>query len=123
MTIAEAIGIIDTLRPNQYTDEDKVRWLSVLDGKAYIEVIKTHEGAENVSYEAYAVQDMDKEMLIPAPYDHEVYINWLMAQIDQANAEIGKYNQSITLYNAAFLQWQQYYNRTHMPLGIGRFRW
>lgn len=123
MKIAEAIDLIDALRPNQYSDEDKVRWLSVLDGKAYIEVILTHEGADEVSYEAYTTEDMDRELLIPAPYAHEVYINWLMAQIDQANAEIGKYNQSITLYNAAFLQWQQYYNRRHMPLSGGRFRW
>lgn len=123
MKIAEAIDLIDALRPNQYSDEDKVRWLSVLDGKAYIEVILTHEGADEVSYEAYTTEDMDKELLIPAPHDHEIYVNWLMAQIDQANAEIGKYNQSITLYNAAFLQWQQYYNRRHMPLGGGRFRW
>lgn len=123
MKIGEAIKIIDDLRPNQYTDEDKVRWLSVLDGKTYIEVIKTHEGGEDVEWEAYTPVDMDAELIIPAPYDYEVYINWLMAQIDMANAEVGKYNQSITLYNTAFMQWQQFYNRTHMPLGLPRFRW
>ena len=89
MFIKDAIGIIDTLRPNQYADEDKVRWLSVLDGKAVAEVIETHEGGEDVQWEAYTIADYEKELLIPAPYDYEVYINWLMAQIDMANAEVG----------------------------------
>lgn len=123
MFIKDAIGIIDTLRPNQYTDEDKVRWLSVLDGKAVAEVIETHEGGENVKWEAYTIADYEKELLMPAPYDYEVYINWLMAQIDMANAEVGKYNQSISLFNNAYLQWQQFYNRKHMPKGHPRFRW
>lgn len=123
MLIKDAIDIIDSLRPNQYTDEDKVRWLSVLDGKAVAEVIETHERTEPIEWEAYTMADMDAELLIPAPYDYDVYINWLMAQIDMANAEVGKYNQSISLYNNAYLQWQQYYNRHHMPIGYTRFRW
>ena len=32
------------------------------------------------------------------------------------NGETGKYNQSITLYNNAFLTFQNWYNRTHIPL-------
>ena len=38
------------------------------------------------------------------------------AQIDYANGEYGKYNNSITLYNTAFDAYAKYYNRTHKPI-------
>jgi hypothetical protein len=41
----------------------------------------------------------------------------LEAQIDYANNEYDKYNNSITVYNATYANFERYYNRTHMPLG------
>ena len=46
MTIIEAINRIDTLKPNTYSQETKVYWLSKLDGIIFDKIIKTHEGAE-----------------------------------------------------------------------------
>ena len=117
MTIIEAINKIDSLKPNNYAPEDKIAWLSTLDGNIKTEIIDTHEGAESVEFNGYDVDtSLETVLLVPAPYD-DIYIKWLEAQIDYANGEIGKYGNSMTMYNTAYSAFKRHYNRTHMPIG------
>ena len=117
MTIIEAINRIDGLKPNTYGQEAKIYWLSNLDGIVFEKIIKTHEGAEITAFEGYTAETpMDTELIIPAPYE-DIYIKWLEAQIDYANGEYGKYQNSMTMYNSAYTVYERYYNRTHMPKG------
>ena len=44
MTIIGAITRVDTVKPNTYSQMDKVKWLSELDGIIKAEIIDTHEG-------------------------------------------------------------------------------
>lgn len=123
MTIKEAIDLVDKLKPNQYDFTLKAKWLGKLDGMLFREVFLTHEGCEMESFEGYDDAPADKELLVPYPYDEDVYNYFLQAQIDKENGETGKYNQSITLYNTACLNFQSWYTRTHKPLSVGsRFR-
>ena len=115
MTIIEAIAIIDAVKPNGYSQEEKIRWLSKLDGKIKEEIIDTHEGGENKPFSVYnANTDLDTQLLVDEPYT-DIYRYWLEAQIDYANAEYGKYNNSITTYNAVYANYQRAYNRKNMP--------
>lgn len=41
MTIMEAIGQADALKPNQYTTEQKVAWLNELDTTIYFDVVRS----------------------------------------------------------------------------------
>jgi hypothetical protein len=117
MTIIEAINQIDALKPNTYSQEDKIKWLSTLDGIVKREIIDTHEGAENVVFEGYTEETpLDTVLLVPAPYD-DIYIKWLEVQIDYANKEYGKYANSMIMYNNAYGEFANYYNRNHMPKG------
>lgn len=119
MTIAEAISLVDKLKPNQYTEIMKKNWLSKLDGLVFKEVFQTHEENPIEVFEGYENAGMETELLIPYPYDEDVYNYFLQASIDKENGETGKYNQSITLYNNAFLTFQNWYNRTHQPISSG----
>lgn len=117
MTIIEAINRIDMLKPNTYSQQEKVKWLSSIDGIIKKEIIDTHEGAEAVSYAGYDDNtSLTTELLVPAPYD-DVYLRWLETQIDYANGEYARYNNDVEAYNDAYSAFQRYYNRTHMPLG------
>lgn len=117
MTIIEAINRIDALKPNNYSQEDKVAWLSQIDGGIKKEIIDTHEGGEAITFNGYnEATPMDTELLIPSPYD-DVYIKWLEAQIDYANSEYGRYNNSMVAYNSALTSFERFYNRNHMPKG------
>ena len=117
MTIIEAINRIDILKPNTYTPEIKIYWLSRLDGIVFEKIIKTHEGAEGKEFNGYNEETaLDTVLLIPAPHD-DIYLKWLEAQIDYANGEYDKYNNTIVAYNDAYTEFERYYNRTYMPKG------
>ena len=117
MTIMDALHRIDTIKPNSYNQTEKVQWLSTLDGTIKAELIDTHEGAEDVVFNGYTEDtDLLTALLVPAPYD-ELYIFWLESKIDYWNGEIGKYNNSISMFNEAYSSYAKYYNRTHMPKG------
>lgn len=116
MTLMGAINHIDAVKPNGYSQVEKIRWLSTLDGIVKREIVDTHEGGESVTFKGYDETTVPTtELLVPHPYD-DVYIRWLEAQIDYANGEYGKYNNSITMYNTAFSAYEKYYNRTNKPI-------
>ena len=115
MTIIEAIAIIDSVKPNGYSQSDKIRWLSKLDGKVKEEIIDAHEGGENKPFSGYNDNtDLETKLLIDETYT-DIYRYWLEAQIDYANAEYGKYNNSITTYNAVYDSYAKAYHRKNMP--------
>ena len=115
MKIIEAIQKVDALKPNNYSQEDKIGWLSTLDGIIKTEIIDTHEGGSDIVFNGYDISSLETELLIPAPYD-DIYIKWLEAQVDYHNGEIGKYSNSMTMYNSAYSAFERHYNRHHMPI-------
>jgi hypothetical protein len=117
MTIMEAIHRIDSVKPNRYSQQEKIQWLSILDGTVKAEIIDTHEGAGASDFKGYTEKtDLNTPLLVPAPYD-DIYLFGLESQIDYWNGEIKKYNNSIAMYNNAYSEFAKYYNRTHLPLG------
>lgn len=117
MNIREIISVVDRLKPNNYTDEDKKLWLSILDSRVFSEILGTHQGAEIDSFEGYNADTEDTtELLIPFPYAEEIYRYWLESQIDYANQEINKFNNDTALFNLKWSDYANFYNRTHLPL-------
>ena len=117
MKIIEAISKVDDLKHNTYSQKDKIGWLSRLDSMAKRLIIDTHEGWEAIRFTGYHEDtDLDTEMLLPEPFD-DAYLRYLEAQIDYANGEYDKYNNSIDAFNALWSAYKNHYNRTHMPLG------
>ena len=117
MKIVEAISRIDGLKHNTYTQGEKIAWLSRLDSMVKRLIIDTHEGGEDVIFTGYDENtDINTELLVPEPFD-EMYLRWLEAQMDYANGEYDKYNNSILMYQTAYDGYANYYNRNHMPKG------
>lgn len=117
MTIKECIDIVDGVKPNQYSIEDKVRWLSFIDRIIINDVIKTHEGYKN-EYEEFAGYSADKvgtKLLVDAPYD-ELYVAYLKMRIDEENGETARYNNSSTMFNSYMEEFKKHYNKHHRPL-------
>lgn len=113
MTVFEAITRLNTLKPSQYDEDTLVSWLSELEGLIYNEIIKWHESGEEflpIDPEA----DMDRELLAAEPYD-DVYLKYLMAQVDFHNGEFTRYNNSMIMYNTALSAFADWYNRNNMP--------
>ena len=119
MTIAEVISKVDALKPNTYTPEDKIDWLSTLDARVKSQIIDTHEGCEHIFFYGYDEHDEDTELLVHAPYD-EMYLRWLEAMIDYHNSDDDRYNNAIILFNNAYEGYKKHYTRTHMPISKGK---
>lgn len=118
MKIIEAINRADQLKPNTYTQEEKVRWLSSLDTLIFNNIISNHKDAEVEEFSGYDENtDIEEtELLAPAPYD-EMYIHWINSKIDLHNGEYTKYNNDVAVYNDYMNNFSNFYNRGHMPKG------
>lgn len=124
MKIIEAINAIDALKPNAFTQAEKIRWLSVLDGCLYQEIVLPHEGAQAQPFSGYdEVTPPETELLAQEPFGRELYLKYLEAQIDYYNGETARYNNSMTMYQAAYTVFARWYNRTHPPLSQKRKFW
>ena len=144
MTAGTIIAQVDALRPNQYTTAEKLRWLQRLDAQVKLLLHDTHGGARAVGgagpygeetdistvggdalgapADASADYTADSELLVPAPWDEELYTAWLFSRIDLMNAEIEKYDQSAALFGAAWRQYADFLNRCRRPLGERRWK-
>lgn len=117
MKIIEAIARLDELKPNGFSIAQKLAWLSALDGMVKEEIIDRHEGGSDAPFVPYTEEDKERELVIGAPYD-EVYLRYMEAQIDYANGEYERFNNSNAMYAAACSAFERAYNRSHRPLGV-----
>ena len=98
-----------------------ITWLDRLDGQIFNEIILTHVHEEGAAYSP--LSSTEDELLVPFPYD-EIYNYWLQAKMALENSESAKYLMNMELFNAAYLNFSHYYNRTHRPIGaINRLRY
>ena len=117
MTISEAINKIDSLKPNGYSQTDKISWLSLADGMIKNNIIDTHEGGEDITFNGYNDDTpLDTELIVKAPYD-ELYISFLASKMDFFNGEFVRYNNNIVRFNDTMTAYGNHHNRTHMPKG------
>jgi hypothetical protein len=106
-----------------------IKWISNLEERIIHEVIETHElhegeqpGREDPDgkpseFHAYSEEDKDVELLVPDPYS-ELYVYYIFSMIDFHNGETDRYSNSMIMYNNAYSNWFNHYNRTHMPKGV-----
>lgn len=108
MTPNKVIETVDGIRPNSYTEEQKLGWISDLDGMVKRLVIQEDE-VKPYSYP----EDMDTELLIPAPWE-SLYSLYLESMIDFYNREYENYNNSAVMFETRFTEYKKAYIREHM---------
>lgn len=120
MTILEAIHLVDELKPNVYSQEVKLGWLSKLEGMVDRNILATHVQSDRQPFPGFTLDtDLNTLLLVPAPYD-TVYLRWMEAQIDLASGEYDKYNASITVFSDEYQTFENDYNRNHTPVQGGK---
>lgn len=117
MTIQEALDLADQMKPNMMARPVKLRFLSELEGMIHGELLMQHwhrrDEEERPVYDTET--DPGTELLAPAPYDM-VYVYWLESRIDEQNQEMDKYNNDRMLFENAYQQLSDWWNRTKMPV-------
>ena len=122
MTIIQAIGQVDGLRPNTYSTKQKILWLSQAEAMVKTLVIDAHEEGDGIPFRGFSEQtDPETELYMKLPFD-VAYLYWLEAQIHYANEETILYNNAMSMFHAAFAEYKADYKRTHRAKPRGRFR-
>lgn len=145
MTIQQALDRIDAIKPNMVMQEVKIQWLSEIDAVIQEEIINQHydngkpphhhihwpgnpldqhihhhHDHEGKKLEPYCTDgDMTQQLIVPFPYD-KLYQHYLAMQLDIVNAEVEKYNNDSQLFNAAYMEFSDWYTRNHMPVQKNR---
>lgn len=117
MNIQEALDLADQLKPNMMARQVKIAFLQELDQKIYKEILLKHEHEEEqeVLPEYDTDTDGGTELLVPDPYGM-VYVYWLTQKIDLLNQETDKYNNDRALFENAYNEMHDWWNRTYMPI-------
>ena len=122
MTIQEAIAGASAQTKHQFHTDTMVRWLSHLDGMIKTELLDMYEGGADIAFTPYNPEtDMEKELLVPFPYD-EAYVHYLIRQINFALEENNRANNEAELFADTFYAYRRFYARTHMPVQHGGFK-
>lgn len=111
MKLGKAIEMFRLLCPNPRTDAELVGWIAELDGMVIRDIFEAREGNPAVGWEPYTGEDMDRLLLIPAPYD-SVYMDWLKSKVDYWQEESG-YSNSYKAFNNSYMSFGDYWRRTH----------
>jgi hypothetical protein len=95
MTIAQIITSIDGIKPNEFSADQKVLWISTLEGRIQTEIWLRGPDEELLSYSGYTASQNIVPM-VQAPYD-DIYVQFLAAMIDYYRGEYGKYQNTMKL--------------------------
>lgn len=118
MTINEAIKAADDLRKgNLFSTAQKYRWINLCESAIQTEILLMKELTA-----VYVPGDDEEETLLaPQPYD-ELYVQWLCAKIDEAQAQYEIYSNTISQYNRTireFAKWViKHYDPKHHDVGV-----
>lgn len=99
MTLQKLLTKINDEKPNAFGNERLISFVNEIEGTVAEQLHKNP-----VSYTA---DDMDKELLAPAPYD-TLYVSWVKSQIDYAHEEYASYQLNQEQFSAdmeEFIDW------------------
>ncbi len=113
MTLREAIEFVDDIKPNSFSLETKIKWVSVLEGRMALEIFLM--APVEVGAFDYTEKCLDHELLVYPPFD-DVYTAWLCACIDRANGEDNKYQNSMAIYNAKYSDFLRWFCQRYDPV-------
>jgi hypothetical protein len=121
VTIGELISYFDEQVPNEHTQEAKIRWLNEIETQIYRDIILTHEGADDYSFDGYDNStDPETQLIVDAEYS-EMYRYWLEKSVHYADREIEAYNNALAMYQAYYDSFLAAYNRRHRSNKTGTF--
>ena len=114
MKVREILTEIDQTRPNAYTDAEKIRWLNIIEGRVYTDIMSKADDGLNWTFIPFEEGQEERELVVPAPFT-ELYSFFLMSRIDFYNGDSARYNDTMVLLNNAWDEFAAYYRENNKP--------
>lgn len=107
MKVQTIIDRLDRVKPNAYTDEDKLAWLNEVEGKVQTEIHLISIA------DVKQLDSLDDELTVPFPYD-VLYDFFMQAMVDFYNGEYDRYANTYEMFNE---KWGDYaaWHSIHYP--------
>ena len=102
MTSKQVLARVKALKPTPFDDETLLYWLGEVEGLILVQVLLMQPTSVQPLEAA-----TDDQLTAPYPFD-KLYLQYLMAQIDYANGEYRKYDNSMALFNAYLGEYQRW---------------
>ena len=117
MTIQEAIDRVDEMKENMMSIGLKIKNLTTIEQMIHSEVVMMHEHTAEQEARPVYTEETDRQtvLIVPDPYS-DVYVSWLMCEIDRQNQEDGRYNADRMQFEANWRNMRDWWRREHMPL-------
>lgn len=115
MTIKEIIETADAMKPNAFTNDQKVGWLNKVEASIQTEIWLL-PAADTVTYTWTA--DQGKTPRAPAPWD-DMYLHFIIAMIDYSAGEYDKYSNTMQMYNSVYGAYLRWFVSTYDPAQVG----
>ena len=108
MTLSEIIEGFDKERKNELPLDIKLGWISQLDYKISSEILSDRQSEAFRGYNGTTPLGT----VVKAPVEYgEIYVCYLNMKLDYMNGEIGRYNNSVMLFNRMFKEMHDFINR------------
>ncbi len=116
MTVQQALSYLDDVKPNAFSQAVKLNWLSEIEGKIALEIHL--EEPETLDYLPYTSADLTEDLRVGVPYTG-IYTWYLQAQVDLANGEYDKAQNTMALFNNAWSEYLRWYCQRYDPVQEG----
>lgn len=113
MNVRELLAHIDQIRPNAYTDKEKIDMLNTIEGRVYTDIFQKAEGFEG-EFVPFKEGQEERELAVPVPFT-DLYTFFLMSRIDFLNGDSGRYNDTMVLLQNAWDEYAAYYRENNKP--------
>lgn len=122
MTLQKVIDRITEIRDEKKcTTAFIVEKINEIEWKIKREIIDVHEGSERFPFDGYDSKEFNVKLIAPEPYS-ELYIKWVIYQIDVSNNSMIDSANSLALFNKDYYAFSGWYTRNHMPVHRGNMK-
>ena len=115
MTLAEIIAYVDQIRPNAFDKDAETGWVNEIEHKVYDQIINKAVGNTAVDPTPYLYDENGETELLVDDAHKDVYVTYILAQMDFANMELDRYNADAAMHQAAWQEYAAEYRRNHLP--------
>lgn len=117
MTVQEVIDFTDRVKPNDFTEEDKTKWISNVEGMVQAQIF-LQAPAEFITYTWPG--DKNTRLLVEPPFD-KLYLTYMQAMIDYHNGEYDNYQNTMAMFNSDFSEFMRWFANMYRP--ADNWRW
>lgn len=119
MTVKDIIAATEKQRPGcSVSISEYLEHINRIEADIYANIISKHEVPPE-----YNICTADTDILNVPDIYVQLYIFYILAQIDLGNGDITRYSNNMILYNNLLSEYKDHYTREHMPTQKAKVRW